>query len=292
MRLTRPIAAAMLAYPAFVAAQTAPLTIRLTPTANQTLHMRMGQQTTFEIEPVDGAPAPIPLPAMTLGMTMTIVATLDVGAADDQGRVEARLTYDDIKADITMNGVPSPMPANPVAQMAGRVFTLVYDREGQIVDFKADVWDATYDAIKPMLSAMSNTLGATGSVTLAVGETVARPMTLALPFPNAATPGGLSAEMRFTLNSLTSEGSGRIAHLATAITGQMKQPLPGSVAAAMVMQMTGSGTMDVNVDRGFVKSSEQRITLNAAIDRPADGAVPVPPLRMHGTITISQSTEP
>jgi hypothetical protein len=289
----RPIVAATLACPVLVAAQTAPLTIRLAPAANQTLHTRIAQQTTFEIEPGGGASGTIAIPAMTFGMTMTMLATLDVGAADDQGRVEARVTYDDIKADMTMNGVPAPLPANPVAQLAGRAFTLVYDRDGRFVDFKADVWDASYDALKPMLSSMSNMLGATGSVTLAVGETVARPMTLALPFPNAGTPpGGLSTEMRFTLNEVTAEGSGRIAHLATAITGQMKQPLPGPVGAAMVMQMTGGGTLDVNVDRGFVKSSEQRMTLNATMDPPADGTAPVPPLRMHGTITISQSTEP
>jgi hypothetical protein len=186
MKLTRPIVAAMLASPVLVAAQTAPITIRLAPAANQSVRMRTQQQTTITIEPVEGAPAATPFPAMTLGMTMSMLATLDVGAADDEGRVEARITYDDVKADMTMNGVPAPMPANPVAQIADRTFTLVYDRDGRIVDFKADIWDASYDAIKPMLSNMANVLGATGTVTLAVGETVTRPMTLAIPFPNAA----------------------------------------------------------------------------------------------------------
>jgi hypothetical protein len=99
---------------------------------------------------------------------------------------------------------------------------------------------------------------------------------------------------RFTLSSVTPEGADRIAHLATAIAAQMNQPLsgPGGAAPAMDMRMSGGGTMDVNVERGLIKSSEQHITIDATMGRPADGTAPVPAMRMHGTVTISQSTEP
>ena len=98
--------------------------------------------------------------------------------------------------------------------------------------------------------------------------------------------------MRFTLNSVTAEGVARIAHLTTAITGRMKQPVPGSTGttAAIEMQLSGTGTMDVNVERGFVKAGEQQMTIDATIGGVADGGTPVPGMRMRGTVKMSQTT--
>lgn len=271
---------------ALLAAQAEPLTIRLAPAPNQTIRMRMAQETSMDVEPTD--PATSPNLAMKLGMTMSMATTTETGAADEQGRVEARMTFDDVTFETTMNGQPAPMPP-PRAQFAGRVFTFVYDREGQMVDFKADAADPIFVALKPM---MSNMLGATGSLRMAVGDTVTRTIEFPLAVPSGGALGSPTFEMRFTLNSVTSEGADHIAHLTTAMTGQMNpsaSPSSGATAA-IAMQMTGTGTMDVNVERGVVKRGEQRMTIDATIGS-ADRTTPAG-MRLRGTMKMSQTLEP
>src|SRR5215831_301004 len=246
MRVTRWLAATAAACPVLLAAQGEPITIRLAPVANQTVHMRMAQETAMDFEPNDTTT--VSIPAMKLALTVTIATTIDVGAADDQGRVEARITYDDVTFDATMNGQPVPMPALRTS-LEGRAVTMVYDRDGRIVDFKVDgIADPMFAALRPMMSSLFG--ASTGNITLAVGETVTRPMEFSLPIPNASPLGGFTFEAKFTLNSVTAEGADRIAHLTTAIAGQMKPRAagPDGATAAIDMQLSGSGTMDVNVD--------------------------------------------
>ncbi len=243
----------------------------------------------MDIEPAEEAPPSVPNLAMKLDMTMSMTSTIEVGAADEQGRVEARITYDDVTFETTMNGQPAPMPS-PRDQIAGRAMTIVYDRDGQMVDFKADVPDAMFITLKPM---MSNMFGATGSLRLAVGETVTRTVEFPLPVPNGGAMGTPTFQILFTLTSVTLEGADHIAHLTTALTSQMNPPdTPASdAAAAIAMRMTGTGTMDVNVERGVVKSGEQRMTIDATIQG-SDPTTPTPGMRMHGTVKVSQATVP
>jgi hypothetical protein len=102
MAFMRLLVAAAAAWPVLLAAQTGPITIRFAPAANQTLRMRMVQETAMDVEPADGSP--IAIPAMKLGLTMRLATIIAVGGADPDGRVEARMTYDDFTLETTLNG--------------------------------------------------------------------------------------------------------------------------------------------------------------------------------------------
>jgi hypothetical protein len=285
MRIPHALAVGAAIAPLVLHAQAQPITIRFAPAANQTFHMRVVQETSMDVAPGERAgDAGLQIPAMKLGLTMTMLSTTVVGVADADGRIEARMTYDDARMDMTMNGQPSPMP-NTLAQLAGRVFTLVYGADGRMLDMKGDVPGVALGALK---SVMSGAFGATEPLTLAIGDTVTRPISIPLPIPNAGA-GGISAQMRFTLNGVGADGADRIAHLGTALTGRMTPPAPatgGGVAAAIEMLIDGTGSMDVNLERGFVSKSEQQMTIDGTI-----GGSP-PAMRMHGTLKLSQATEP
>jgi len=198
--------------------------------------------------------------------------------------------YDDATMDATINGQKLPM-ADPLALVKGREFTFIYDRDGHIVDFTSDLPAQMSDTLKPMLSSM---LGATGPLTLAVGETVTRPITVPLPLPGVGSR-TIGYETRFTLNSVTSEGGARVAHLTTAMTGRTAQPLatPDAAAppAAMDMRIEGTGSMDVDIDRGVVRSGQTDMTFDAGLTGAGAPGRTASPLRIRGTMKMTQTTE-
>jgi hypothetical protein len=88
----------------------------------------------------------------------------------------------------------------------------------------------------------------------------------------------------------------RIAHLTTAISGQMNQALgapdAGAAVFGMDMKMTGEGTMEVNIDRGLTQVGEQVFTLDAQMPSHAVGGVSTPPMQVHGIVKLLQTTVP
>jgi hypothetical protein len=106
----------------------------------------------------------------------------------------------------------------------------------------------------------------------------------------------MTGATKYTLTSLSYDGVDRIAHLTTTLSGQMNQApgTPGDEAAGpgFGMKMSGEGTMEVNLDRGFAQVSEQVITLDALMPSRAMAGVTTPPMRMHGTVKLSSTAVP
>lgn len=263
------------------------ITIRLAPTPDQTFRTRLVEETNLTMEPADQAGAAAPRPPTRLSGTTAFVATVVVGASDDAGRVEARMTYDEITADFGFNG--GPQRAATPADLQGRELTLVYDRDGRIVDVKSNFTANVADAFKP---AIVNIVGAAAPLTLAVGESVTRPTNMMLPLPGADRPGELTYTTQFTLASVTVDGGERVAHLATTMTAQMNSPpvAASGANASTTMRIDGTGTIDVNVERGIVMKAEQTVTLDGMFGAAAAGGLPA--TRIRGTMTMSQATEP
>jgi hypothetical protein len=89
------------------------------------------------------------------------------------------------------------------------------------------------------------------------------------------------------LTSVTFDGADRIAHLAVASTNTVSQPT-GSTDARHVgldVRTVSEGKMDVNVDRGIVLHTETRTTIDGLIQ--SGSQTTVPPMRTHGTMTMS-----
>jgi hypothetical protein len=269
-------------------AQSERLTIRLSPTPNQTTKLRSAQDTVMTTEgdaATDGAP-PFPM-AMTMHMEMEVTSA--VGPTDDRGQYSSQMTMDHIATTMTMNGQSMPSPVS-TADIEKHVVTFSYDDQGKILDVSVDGGDSIpmNDVLKQM---MRRAFATVAPMTLSVGESVTIPTALDLPLPGAAGSTGamgIGGETRYTLTSVTFDGADRIAHLAIHSTSTVTHNQgAGSSRPPMALEMTatGDGTTDVNVDRGLILHAELHSTMNTSMQPPVrrSGASRI---RMHGTFSV------
>lgn len=275
---------------ALFAGQAERLTIRLVPAPNQTLHLRTAMEMNMTMTPDPSADTARSMPQMTSSMTMTAEHTTTVGPTDEHGHYGARVVCDSASHTAMLNGKPAPIPSGAADRVLEQVMTFSYDDQGKMLDVATEgggLDPALAGSLKQMLTAA---LAAAPPITLSVGESVTVPTQVNIPMPSAAA-GTLSnsGEMRYTLRSVTFDGADRIAHLATASNNAITS---SAVAAGAIpgvasdMRTVSEGTMDVNVDRGIVLHSETRTTLDGST-RVEGGQIAVPPMRIHGTITLS-----
>jgi hypothetical protein len=270
------------------------ITISATPRSGQVLLTHTTMEMAMDVAPDatrDGAPA-VALPKMNMVLSTSVTGTTTVGVPDEQGRYEARVAMDDISTRMTMNGQPAPfsLPANP---LSGQTVTFAYDRDGRMVDMAAPGMDGALETVKKMIM---NVAGITSPVTLAVGETATLPTNFSFPMLGGATGSlGMTGEIRITLVSITPDGADRIAHLTATVTSQMSGPHAGASTGGepgMTLQMSGDGTVDMNVDRGFARSTEMQIAIATTLAMPGKLGASMPPVQMHGTMKIAATTEP
>jgi len=287
--------ALLVAAPGLLAAQTDPITIRLGPAPNQTLHGRTVQDMTMSIAPDPAAAAMLPIPATSIQISMTIDTTATVGPADGAGHYESRMVCDNVSGTTTVNGKPAPF-AMPTAAITGQAFTFFYDDAGRVIDVKAEGTLSDMMAA-PIKQALSSAMASAPPITLTVGETVAVPTQMNLPVPAASGGSGMTVtgETRYTLVSITFDGADRIAHLKTAMTSTVNRDTRAGAGAPTMgadMRITSEGTSDVNVDRGIALHTEQRMTIDGTMRMAAPAGVTstsmpeVPTMLMHGTATI------
>jgi hypothetical protein len=293
MTLHRWLLVGLLASPALLAAQER-ITISAAPRSGQVLFTHTTMEMAMDVAPdasADAAP-PVAFPKMNMVMTTSIAGTTTVGVPDETGRYEARVAMDDVSTKMTLNGQPAPfsLPANP---LSGQTVTFTYDRDGRAVDIATPGMDAAFETAKKMIT---NVAGITSPVTLAVGETSTLPTHFSIPMPaGAAGSLAMTGDIRITLVSITAEGADRIAHLTTTVTSQMSGPHSGASTGSepgMNMEMSGDGTIDMNVDRGFAKSTQMQIAIATTLTMPGKLGASMPPMQMHGTMKISATTEP
>ena len=297
MKLHRLVLVGLLAAPALLTAQER-ITISSTPRPGQVLatHTTMEMATEFAPDASVDAPPPAALPKMNMVMTTSITGTMTVGVPDEQGRYEAHVTMDDVSSKMTMNGQPASfnLPAN---LLNGQTMTFTYNRDGQVTDVaNSAVTPAMTDVAETVKKLITNVAGFASPVTLAIGETSTRPVNFALPIPGSASGSlGMTGDLRMTLVSITAEGADRIAHLTTTttsqVTGLASTPSHGGGDSGMAMQMSGDGTIDMNIDRGIVKSMQSQTTFAMAMPLPGKAAASMPPLQMRGTMKMSSTTE-
>ena len=283
----RLLAIGFLVVPAMVlGAQTERLTIRMIPSPNQTLHVRTRTDMTMTVTPDPAADAARSMPPVATSMVTNAEHTTTVGPTDEHGHYSARVLCDSVSYTVTINGKPGPVPADMADRLVGQVVTFSYDDQGKIL--KVD----TEGGVDPNLAAalkqtLVSAFAAAPPITLSVGESVTVPAQVNIPTPMSAVMMSTSSETRYTLTSVTFDGADRIAHLAVASTNTVSQPI-GSTDARPVgldVRTVSEGKMDVNVDRGIVLHTETRTTIDGLIQ--SGSQTTVPPMRTHGTMTMS-----
>lgn len=242
----------LLLVPATLVAQEK-LALRASPKPNQVIRFTMTQYLDFDVTMPGGT-----MGAMKVGGQMVFSGLQKVGAPDAKGQISAEITMDTVTMNVTMNGAPTGSPGLG-DQLVGKTFTVIYDREGKVVDVKSPPGTEAMGDPKQMISSITGLIP-TGM--LAVGDSVTIPLSIPIPVPLPGTKGPTSLDSKVTskLTGITSEGGDRIATLAQTTEGQLNSPGSG-----LELKMTGTGTVQLNVDKGFVKTGDSTAKMDVSM---------------------------
>src|SRR5262245_41736239 len=128
------VVASLLVPAALLTPQTGPITVRLSPTPNQTIRTRTSQETTMTSEqesPARGRASP----PQNIHVVTTMDTTATVGPANAEGHYESHVVCDSIVATATVNGKPMPIPTPEADALT---FTFFYDDRGKTIDMTGE----------------------------------------------------------------------------------------------------------------------------------------------------------
>ena len=255
---------ALLAVPGSLAAQQR-ITLRAGPAPNQTIRLELMQDLLLDMTMPGAGMGP-----MSLEGRLHLIGLEKVGTPDPEGRLSADLSVEQVTLDMKMNGVTRPAP-EAVEQLQGKTFVIVYDARGRVVEVKPPEGLAASAASAQAVVAAA--VSAIPSGSLAVGDTLTVPVSLPVPIPVVGDPAKpLLIEMRTTskLVAIEGEGADRIATLEQTTAGGAKTTLDmtgpgGTVTTDVDLRMTGTGTLQLNVDKGFVKTGGRDMKLEMTL---------------------------
>lgn len=273
-------------------AQSEKVSVRMAPRPDQTVQMTMTQDMDFDVAIVGGGAAQAGDTSMKMLMRLTTALTQKTGPLKADGSVDAELTYDQIAAEMSMNG--QQMPASEVAGLVGKAVVVTYNANGDVVGVKGlpEASGLTDESFRQMLSSFSGSLPATA---LGVGETTSGPLNLALPVP-LPFPGGLmmTGETILKLVSLDRDAQGRTARFDSTINGKMDSAIPSPDGKSQVkfdFTMIGDGTVIMDLDKGVPRSNVATSTFNGRMNVPAGAAPGAMSMTMRGTAKIVMSSK-
>ncbi len=247
------------------------ITLKLRPAPNQVIHIGMKQEMAFTAT-AEG----LPNGPMKIDGATAFSGTQRVGSPDAQGKLVASMRIDSMTISVLLNG--SPMPAPPLDSLNGQTVSVTYDADGKLLDVQASgIGEAASASIRGMLGAFSGSLP---NANLGIGDTVSTPLNLTIPIPALGGGSGASLQGRnvFQLLELSHDGADRIAKL--------KLTTDATMSGSVTMHMTGSGTMDWNVDKGFVKNGVTGMNTEMTLTIPGGGT-----MHMTGTIKVTVTGE-
>lgn len=274
-----------------VFAQADRISFNVMPKPGQVVHLKMSQEMDFEIT-FDGDPAS-PLAGMgpmKVTGTSGFAVTQKIGQPNDAGQITSELIYDEVTADMRMNGTALPMDG-AMNKFVGKKMSLVRDREGNITDVRLPQdMGISAEAITQMMKNLSANIP---KAPLAVGETATMPLDMALPIPVPGVgPLKLEGSNRVRLLAIEKDGNDRLAKFENTTEGKMnssadiKSP-QGGLKMNIEMSLSGSGPMVLNVDKAFVKSSDIQTKFEAVIKMAGERAdVRMPNIKISGTMRI------
>jgi hypothetical protein len=228
-------------------------------------------------------------PPMKIEGKTAMAYTLVTGAPNAQGQMTSQLTYDQVSGELSVNGTQFPA-GDALSRMAGQTMTVVYGADGTIVDVLSPAEQKeTAAAVKTLLTEMSKYFP---TVSLAVGESVTQPLSVALPLPVPGMgPLTIDGQVTTKLVSLEGDSADRLANCEQTYEAAFKPPAgaPAAAGAAATppptfdLMMRGRATLQINVDRGFVKTSQMETIFDGSFPSPLGGA-DAPKLKLHGVM--------
>ncbi len=271
-----------------VLAQSDKVSLLIAPRPNQTSRNTMTQEMVMEIT-FDGE-VPEPLAAMkTMKIEMKSVLGMvqKIGPVDKDGRIEAEITFDQASSEMTMGG--NSLPLDGMDKFIGKKSKIIYDSKGEAIDFIIpDDVSIPRESLKKM---MQSIYGNWPKEPMSIGETAILPLNMDFPIPlPGAPPIKFDGQVKTKLVALDNAAEGRIAKLdqttEAKIINTMNLDSPsGKLAMNIDLKMSGGGISQIIVDKGLVKASEMKLTIDGKIGITTDSQIP--DMLVKGTIKIT-----
>lgn len=242
------------------------------PKPGLTLHVVTSQEFAVNVDSAAPMPAVQILNKVTLGFTQTN------GSFDDQGRMESQLTIDRIEVEETLNGATKT--SDDSAKFVGQSLTAVFDRAGKLLNLKVPKELQQSSArLRTPIAAAYGVLTNVPAATLAIGETASAPFDIPLRMPGSTTQAPYRVQTILTLRAIEKVGEHQIARF-----DQRIESTPGADQFAVA----GAGTLDVNLDRGFVAGSQTEWTITGNY-QPKGNATPGQSSQVRATMKSTMS---
>jgi hypothetical protein len=243
--------------------------IRPTPKPDQVVHVTTTQE--ILLRTGDKAEEPGPAEMSSKGV---LAYTQSNGKFDDKDRMEAQVTIERLEVEDSMRGRARPAPDTTKAK--GRIVVVVFDRSGKLLSIKVppDMREVSAK-LTQLLAGAYGMLNFLPAVDLGVGEETTTSSELPMRLPGNVAQGPLEARVNLTLSAIDKKGKDRVARLQQRIDVQ---------TTTSQLKMTGGGTIDVNLDRGFVASTDTEWKISGVVPGASGGAQSPP---FYGSIKIS-----
>jgi hypothetical protein len=273
-------------------AQSEKITIKRMPEPNQTVRIRMVQEMEIEMSfegdwPAGAAPAePIKVVSKNI-----FALSQKSGAPDKEGKITSELTYDEVSSEMMMNDQPMQI-GDKVDKFTGKKITVTFNSQGDVVELKAPPdLGLPEESFKELLKSIYGNLP---QMPLGVGEVATTPLDFTLPLPiPGAPPLKIDGQIKTTLVSVEKDATGRAAKFDQTVDGKVvidvEIPGPtGQFKMSLDFKLNGGGGMVMNVDKGFLKSSDSKMTFGGNLKMAGDSsAAKLPTINFQGTAKVT-----
>ena len=270
-------------------AQSEKISVRMAPRPNQTVRQSSAIEMDFDMS-LDGAAAAPAVRPMKMAMRMTMGMMLKTGALKPDGTLDAALTYDQFRVEMSING--QTMPADASSLLAGRTVVMTYNRNGEIVGVQGlEAAGLTNDAFRQMMGSFFGDLPVTA---LAVGETTTGPLNFMLPLPlGGSAPMKLVGQTQLKLVSIDKDERGRSATFESTTAGNMMSDLAspdGKGKMSFDLNLGGQGTYVLNLETGIMRSNIATFSVNGKLNGPGSAGSPaLAGMTMRGTMRMTMT---
>lgn len=232
-------------------AQTA-VAVRPVAAAGRTIHVTTSQD--LSISATGLGPGPI-----TMQSSGTLAFTQVNKPFNDQGQMDAEITIEKLEMTQQLNGATgNRQKAADAVDPIGQKLIVVFDRAGKPGTVSAPKeLEAHAASLQPLLTGVYALIHSIPEMPMMVGETrQVDASALPLRLPGVANAGAALPRLSLTLRAIDRVNGDRIARLTQNAE---------STGAADQLTVSGTGTIDVNIDKGFVTASAMDWSVEGAL---------------------------
>jgi len=273
-------------------AQSEKISLKIFPEPNQTVRMRMAQDTELNSNYESETPSAAPLPGqLKLKIRTVFTMTHKIGVPDKEGNFTAEMTYDEASSETTVNG-ETMQTDDMMRKFIGKKILTTFNKQGEVIDLKIPPdMGLPEEAFKQLLKSI---YGSLPQAPIGVGEIATAPMDFTLPIPAPGAPSAkIDGQVKFKLISVEKDATGRIAKLDQTMDGKVVSDAEisrpnGVVKVNLEFKMSGAGDLVMNVDKGLIKSNILVATFSGKVKTTGESSeTKLPTLIMQGTIKLT-----